>query len=276
MQKIIICKKLKARLKCIKLSSKKSYNWLFLPGGPGLGSESLVGLTNNLFLPGSMWFLDLPGDGSNIIINDEYYFRNWHNALIEAVELLENVILVAHSTGAMYALATFELKKIISGFVIMNSAVNASWQDYFMEYMKKNPLTEVERLQKVFINQPNNENLKLLTVASIPYLFSSNDYKKYIPFFESLPYNCRANLWSANNFDQTYSAKWVPDNIPTLIFAGDQDHLTPIKFFYDAKEFHHENINITTITNSGHFPWLENPNEVKFVFEEYCHRLQLK
>ena len=40
-------------------------NWLFLPGGPGIGSESLHELVDSAELPGSTWLVDLPGDGSN-------------------------------------------------------------------------------------------------------------------------------------------------------------------------------------------------------------------
>jgi len=41
-------------------------NWLFLPGGPGLGSESLHELVAAVQTPGTSWLVDLPGDGSNI------------------------------------------------------------------------------------------------------------------------------------------------------------------------------------------------------------------
>ena len=40
-------------------------NWLFLPGGPGIGSESLHELVDSAELPGTTWLVDLPGDGSN-------------------------------------------------------------------------------------------------------------------------------------------------------------------------------------------------------------------
>jgi len=42
------------------------FNWLMLPGGPGIGSESLHELADTIEVPGSIWMVDLPGDGSNI------------------------------------------------------------------------------------------------------------------------------------------------------------------------------------------------------------------
>ena len=97
-----------------RLQHQSSYknseiNWLFLPGGPGLGSETLLPLIHLLNLPGTSWCLDLPGDGSNATPDDSLYFAQWSEALVEAVGTLDNVILVAHSTGGMYALATARL-----------------------------------------------------------------------------------------------------------------------------------------------------------------------
>src|ERR1700733_4332531 len=90
--------KSKARLNLVKTQRGENYNWLFLPGGPGLGSESLNGLAEILHLPGSVWHVDFPGDGSNTTTDDAEYFSHWSEALIEVTSALENVILVAHSS----------------------------------------------------------------------------------------------------------------------------------------------------------------------------------
>lgn len=123
----------KARLQLIRSTAGANLNWLFLPGGPGLGSESLAGLTQIVKLPGSIWHLDLPGDGSNTTSNDWESFSHWSKALLEAATALSNVILVAHSTGGMYALATPELSKVLRGLVLMDSAPDASWQEQFYQ-----------------------------------------------------------------------------------------------------------------------------------------------
>src|SRR5688572_9025224 len=112
---------LKSRLQYISSSKGEPFNWLFLPGGPGLGSESLAGLTTLLQLPGTVWHLDLPGDGSNTTSDDSHYFSSWSEALVEAVKSLDKVILVAHSTGGMYALATAKLEGLLAGLVLMDS-----------------------------------------------------------------------------------------------------------------------------------------------------------
>jgi pimeloyl-ACP methyl ester carboxylesterase len=106
--------KLESRLKRVRSSGKKKLNWIFLPGGPGLGSETIAPLTSILKLPGTIWHLDLPGDGSNL----RGSFKNWKPALLEAVQALDNVILVGHSTGGMLALATPELQYLLKGLIL--------------------------------------------------------------------------------------------------------------------------------------------------------------
>ena len=87
------------------------WNWLFVPGGPGLGSQSLAGLVRAVALPGRSWLVDLPGDGSNRhppgALADP--FAQWPGVLAEAADGLDDVVLVGHSTGAMFALSVPEL-----------------------------------------------------------------------------------------------------------------------------------------------------------------------
>ena len=217
MQKTYLWTQSKARLQFIRANSGECYNWIFLPGGPRIGSESLNGLTQILSLPGAAWHLDLPGDGSNITSDDSYDFANWSKALLEAVSALKNVILVAHSTGGMYALATAALEKILTGLVLMDSAPDATWQQAFAEYVKKYPLAVVEQLQKLYEQSPSNETLKQATIASAPYFMTKHGLKKSIDLLESLPFNYKSHAWSAKYFDETYKAAWIPKKLPTLI-----------------------------------------------------------
>ncbi len=169
---------LKTRLQVIKSTDGGNFNWLFLPGGPGLGSESLTALTKVLNLPGTIWHVDLPGDGSNVTSDDEKYFSHWSDALMEAVNTLDNVILVAHSTGGMYALATPQLENQLTGLVLMDSAPDSSWQDEFMKYVKSHPIKVVQELYLKYSKNPNNDLLKKITIASAPYSFTKKGVAK--------------------------------------------------------------------------------------------------
>ena len=169
--------------------------------------------------------------------HDQQYFSRWSEALVESINALDNVVLVAHSTGGMYSLATPALQKMLTGLVLMDSAPDASWQQLLMEAVKHNPIPEVEYLHKLYAESPNNETLKQLTVLSVPYLFTKNGLKKDLSFLESLPYNFMTCEWSAQHFDPSYKAKWIPINIPTLIFAGEKDSVTPLSLFLEAIDF---------------------------------------
>ncbi|MGB6976747.1 MAG: alpha/beta hydrolase, partial [Gammaproteobacteria bacterium] len=71
------------------------------------------------------------------------------------------------------------------------------------------------------------------------------------------------------------NAKWIPKNIPTLIFAGDEDHITPLSLFATANEFQRDNIVMREVAHAGHYPWIENPDQIKMLFEDYCQRLKI-
>ncbi len=83
-------------------------NWLFLPGGPGIGAESLEDLVQAVAPPGQAWLVDLPGDGSNPRDGDP--FRHWPGILLEAAQALPDAVFVGHSTGAMYLLSVPDLE----------------------------------------------------------------------------------------------------------------------------------------------------------------------
>jgi pimeloyl-ACP methyl ester carboxylesterase len=263
-----------ARLQLVDSSEGEDLNWLFLPGGPGLGSESLLPLIDILNLPGHLWLLDLPGDGSNTTSNNAELFSKWSMALVEAVSRFDRVVLVAHSTGGMYALSLPELENLLKGLVLLDSAPNSGWQASFTETVRSFPIPGIELLQERYEKNPNNETLKELTLASAPYLFTQKGQASGLESLRSLPYNYETCQWSKKHFDRTYQAKWIPKTIPTLILAGEEDRVTPLNLFQNDKRFNRENIVIQSIKEAGHFPWIENAAEVAGAFTAYAERVR--
>ncbi len=274
MVKPVFWTKSRARLQLVLRAGRKKVNWLFLPGGPGLGSESLLPLLDILKLSGSLWLLDLPGDGSNTTSNNSEFFSKWPLALIEAVSQFDRVILVAHSTGGMYALSVPEIEDLLEGFILLDSAPNAGWQASFAEVIGDFPVPGLEVLQEKYMKTPNNQTLKEVTLASAPYLFTQRGQESGIKSLRSLPYNYETCQWSENHFDRTYQAKWIPKTIPTLILAGDKDLVTPLRLFKNEKRFNRYNIIIKSINEAGHFPWIDNPTEVAEIFSEYGNKIK--
>lgn len=266
----------KARLQLIKSRPGANFNWLFLPGGPGLGSESLQMLTSNLNVPGTIWHVDLPGDGSNNTPDDEMYFSRWSQALFEAVSALNNVILVAHSTGGMYVLSSPKLEKKIIGLVLMDSAPDASWLKEFTQYAMTHPIKQAQTLQALYVKKPSNALLKKLTIASASYSFNKTSLHKGVSILKTLPFNYKVCEWSAKHFDQKYKAKWVPKNMPTLILAGEKDQIIPLKFFIKSRKFRRKNIIFRSVKGAGHYPWVENMKQIDRIFHQYAQLLHGK
>lgn len=76
-----------------------------------------------------------------------------------------------------------------------------------------------------------------------------------------LSINHTAADWSDTNFDTTYKAKLIPQLLPTLIIAGEHDQIIPLTVYSSKKEYHRNNIFIQSISQAGHFPWFDNPEE---------------
>jgi pimeloyl-ACP methyl ester carboxylesterase len=220
--------KLGSRLQQIRSSGKKNLNWIFLPGGPGLGSESIAPLTSILKLPGKMWHLDLPGDGSNL----RGSFKNWKPALIEAVQALENVILVGHSRGGMFALATAKLQHLLKGLVLLDAAPEKTWKEKFGHRIQSFPLPKktlslMKKHEQAYDKKPSNTTLKNFVLLGTPYMFLKAHLEKGTRCLKKLPYNYEAIQWTELHFDPTYKARWIP-KIPTLILSGENDLATPL------------------------------------------------
>ncbi len=274
MNKRKIYTSLKARLQAVNENTEGQYNWVFLPGGPGLGSESLSSLTRRLSLPGVTWHFDFPGDGSNLTSDDNFYFARWQDALIEAVKKLDNVILIGHSTGGMYIQSTPELEGLVIGLVLMGSAPNVNWREQFNAYMQANPIPGIEKRVIAHANNPTDETLKQLTIATISYSVTKKGEKAIIEELKTWPFNNAAATWSDEHFDPTYAAKWIPKEITTLIFAGSEDHIIPLSVFMDLPEYRRKNIVMHEIPQAGHFPWIENPQAVCEAFNHFIIRLK--
>lgn len=262
-----------ARLQYQSLCKNGSINWLFLPGGPGLGSEALAGLTqlSKDKIPGVIWHLDLPNDGSNIIKDKP--ILNWRSAIIQAVKALEKVILVAHSTSGMFIQTMPELENLLYGCVFISSAPNASWQNYFEEYRKKNMDANIVSAEKEYIDNPNNESLRRLLIVEAKHCFVTEEsLKKGKELISKIPVNHYANEQASKCFDsEKYHATWIP-KINTLITTGSNDYITPLHLYANNSVYKQENLLIREISGAGHYPWYENPIEVVAAFQDFVRK----
>ncbi|WP_159479105.1 alpha/beta fold hydrolase [Streptomyces caniferus] len=250
-------------------------NWLFVPGGPGLGSESLHGLVAAARVPGSAWLVDLPGDGSNrglpAVPADPY--AQWPGVLAEAAQALDEVVMVGHSTGGMFLLSVPELPAQLAGLVLISSAPHAGWRSGFARYAQDHPLPEVDAAAERYARQPDDRTLRALTLAAAPWNFRPSASAEGRALLSGLPYCHDAVAWADAHFDDDYRARWTPRDLPTLIVSGDRDHVVDQRLWQDEPGFQGPHVLHRRIAEAGHFPWVENPEAVRTAFADLAARL---
>lgn len=248
----------------------KSYNWLFIPGGPGAGSEYFKGLIEELKLPGNAWLIDFPANGSNVEkISEEYPFDEWEACLKTAVGKFENPIIVGHSFGGMFPLLFEELEDILKGFVII-SAAPYLWLEEAEKMAREKKLPVLTEPMEAFVRNPNQKTFKEALLACTPYYFSKDRLEEGKKLLEQIAFNFHAAVWWQKKAHEiNFSAKWVPAKVPTFILGGTEDCMTPPSLFEKDKRFSRKNIYRNIIQNAGHIPWLEKMAEVKYAFSTF-------
>ncbi len=254
------------RLRC-RVQSAGPLNWLLLPGGPGIGSESLHGLADIIDVPGAVWMVDLPGDGSNRSAANvgETPFACWPGVLVEAARALPNCVYVGHSTGGMYLLSTPEVERAIVALALLSTAPDASWRSHYLATTRHDPLPAFDAALAAFENDPSDARLRDLAVASAEWNFAPHSLVAGRELLGRMPYNRAAADWSDANFDNTYFSNWFPAKLPTLILAGCEDRIVGQQGWDDPK-YRCDNIVRKHIAGGGHFPWVENPDAVRQAF----------
>jgi pimeloyl-ACP methyl ester carboxylesterase len=254
-------------------STNGKLNWLLLPGGPGIGSDSLIGLADIMKVSGSIWLVDLPGDGSNLVGSDRNPYAAWPQVLLEAANAVAAPVYIGHSTGGMYLLSTPQLRGVVRGLALLDTAPDCSWHSEYVEMTRRDPLPAFERAAVNYARSKTVENLTSLAVTSAEWNFEPSALEVGRALLASMPYNVEAAEWSDANFDHTYRARWWPTDIPVLRLWGAADRIVAQRA-WDAAEYKTSNVLQREIPNAGHFPWIDNPTFVTRAFNEFSTALE--
>jgi pimeloyl-ACP methyl ester carboxylesterase len=252
-------------------------NWLFIPGGPGADSSYYLTLIEHLDLSGNYWLIDLPANGTNVSdhIQMDYNFETWGVCLLSAIQKFQNPVYVGHSFSGMFPLLFPELEQLLKGFVILNSAPSL-WLEEATKCAKENnlplciePITEFEK-------NPNPETFKTVLLTCASYYFPENSLEIGKKLLEQMSFNYLATAWWLKKVHEiNFTAKWVPQSVPTLILGASHDFITPYSLFESDKRFDRKNITMRKIQNAGHFPWIEQMNIVKSEFKSFIDNYSL-
>jgi pimeloyl-ACP methyl ester carboxylesterase len=247
-------------------------NWLLLPGGPGIGSESLTELADAMNVPGTIWLVDLPGDGSNAAPLNTDCYSGWPQVLVEAADAVTDAVFVGHSTGGMYLLATPALHGRVRGLALLDTAPDCSWHPEYVEMTKRNRLPRFERAAIEYARAKSIANLTELAVASAEWNFTPGALEAGRALLARMPYKVEAAEWSDAHFDHTYQALWWPTHIPVMRLWGDSDRIVSQRS-WAAPEYATANLMTRMIPKAGHFPWIDNPVAVTHAFNEFAQKV---
>jgi len=261
------------RYELYQTNGGSSYNWLFFPGGPGADSSYFKGLIDNLSLPGNVWLIDLPGNGSNIG-TASVNFETWIDVFPAVITKFENPVLVGHSFGGMFPLLFPELENSLKGFVILNSTPSL-WLEEVAAYSKPFELPDLSQAMQEFAESPSQETFEEALDACVPYYFPAATLEEGRQLLSRVPFQyLPAVWWQRKAIELNFSAKWVPHAVPTLIVGARFDCICPFTLFQRDERFQRPNIDLLFIENAGHFPWIENPTAIKHAFNGLVKRLE--
>lgn len=264
-----------ARLSYIKSAGDKSYNWIFVPGGPGFDSGYYLSLINLLNLPGTVWLLDLMENGSNKDgeYDPNFDFERWEQDLEEILSSFDRVIYVGHSFSGKYALLLPQIEKYLSALVLMCCSP-VPWVNKTAVQGEKNQLPAFDKELSEFLQVKNKETFdKLLNVFAHYYFPNSSleDGKKLLLKHE---FNFYAFAWWLKKAQEIDCSKIMVPSITCLILGGDLDPSVPFSAFFEDERFNKKNIIVKKISGAYHFPWLDNPKEVQNAFEQLIQALR--
>ena len=257
-----------------QIKEGSGYNWLFLPGGPGLGSEYLIEFCKKLNLPGNILLLDFPKDGTNT--NGELGIKFWQDGLISLLKTYNNPILITHSFGGMFSLNMPEIEKHLAGLVLMNTTTENSFFQHVSEMQQKHGLPDLVPDATVYHLTPSDHTYRQFWHTYKYYCFTAEEMQKGEQMMQHLAFNNAAYYEAIQHFYPDYICKWSPASIPAMTIASENDFICPPRIFIDNEQFQSKNVLNKLIAKAGHCPWLNHFEEVQNCFDEFMNFIQSK
>ena len=253
----------KIRYTLAQSNGGKALNWLFLPGGPGGESFYLIDLLKIIDLPGNVWLVDLPGNGNYRPFGEDYDFDHWLALFVPMIKQLPNPVIVGHSFGGMFPLLFNACENHVKGLVIQNAAPKL-WLEAAVAYAQQFDLPDLTEEMTAFQQDPNQATFDKALAACVPYYFPPESLEAGRKALLNIPFNYKAGVWWQHyTIAQQFEAKWVPQNVPTMIINATHDAIVPYTLFEEAKAFDRTNVSKHVIQDAGHIPWLEKPDEIR-------------
>jgi pimeloyl-ACP methyl ester carboxylesterase len=256
------------RIKTIR--TNPGYTWIFLPGGPGLGSEYLESLCHSLKVPGTVLLVDFPKDGTNHegLLNFSY----WKKGLIELLSTYNNPVLVTHSFAGMFALDTPELEPLLTGLVLMNTTTSNTFFEHVSAMQQQHSLPDLVPPAAQYHLNPSNDTYRHFWNTYKHYYFTPKELTLGEQMLSLFAFNNHSYHYAIEHFYAEYHYRWLP-SIPTLTIASQYDFICPPSVFTAAEPFQKNQIINKIILQAGHCPWLVEMSQLQQSFNELVHKI---
>lgn len=254
-----------------QIKEESGFTWIFLPGGPGLGSEYLINFCQQLKLPGNILIVDFPKDGTNPegILD----FISWQEGLIDLLQSYPNPVLVTHSFSGMFCLNLPEIERHIAGLVLMNTTTLNSFFAHVSTMKEQFDLPDLIPPASEYHLNPSNESYKKFWNTYKYYCFTNEELAEGEKMLPLLAFNNAAYHYAIEHFYPDYRCRWQPEKIPAMTIASEKDYICPPDIFITDQRFQADNISNKLIKQAGHCPWLTQMPQIQDCFNEFLKRL---
>ena len=106
----------------------------------------------------------------------------------------------------------------------------------------------------------------------VHYYFTPDFLKKGTEILFRGEFNFHAMNWWLSKAPSIDFDKILIPKVPALIIGGSEDCAVPFKGYLSDTRFLKSNIILKEIEGGSHFPWLEKPEEVKYLFEQFAEK----
>lgn len=232
-----------------KIGKGQGVNWVFIPGGPGLGHEYLIGPVEQFKLSGSKYIYEFPTIDPTI--SDLEIFNHIKDDFKSICSLLDQVIFVGHSFGGML-LQTLDLERAsYKKQVLLCSMPRSAGLNFAANAFKnfsKGDQDLIKSSEAVYENLKNTLNFKNLFLSWTPYYVEAELRSKCTEMLNDCSYDHDFYEWG-NRFFFEHHNKIGKIADETVIINVQNDKLCPSGIF---------GVEEIVLSGSAHFPWMDN------------------
>ena len=203
----------------------------------------------------------------------DYAFSIWESCLKNVLNSFDNAILVGHSFSGLYPLLFPEIEKDLIGLVILHSA-SRPWIDNCINAGNATELPSLDEELTAFLAQPTDATFDHFFKKAVHYYFTPQALQKGTELLSRNPWNYYALHWWLSQAASIDFHKILIPTVPTLIIGGSLDKAVPFAGYLSDVRFHKSNILMKEIEGGSHVAWLEKPQDVKILFDQYLTLLE--